>query len=107
MDCRSIPDISNVHWTEIPAPLEILTKKHYYSEKTLMHHFFTHLVVKNKVIQKDCQSTKDQQLTGGVGKYYVVEYNGNLFPGIVTEMYCGKSIQVNCLQKLTTPAGST
>lgn len=105
-DCRLIQNISSVHQIEIAAPFEILTKKEYYSEKTLMHHFFNYPVVRNKIIQKDCQGTKDQQCTPEDGKYYVVEYEEGLFPGVVTEIHCGRSVQVNCLQKATTPAGS-
>ena len=107
MDCRSIPDISNAHGIEIAAPFKILTKRYYFSDKTLIHHFFTYPVAKNKVIQKDFQGTEGQQLTPEVRKYYVAEYDGSLFPGIVAQIHCGKSVQVNCLQKATKPAGST
>ena len=42
-----------------------------------------------------------------VGQYYIVDYEGCLFPGVVTVVNENGSIKVKCLAKAHAPHGST
>ena len=42
-----------------------------------------------------------------VGQYYIVDYEGSLFPGVATVVNENGSMKVKCLAKTHAPHGST
>jgi len=110
-DCQAIPNTLKMHRVEVIEPFVVSTKFHYYSSISFKHQFTKKQINEQRLPESKSSPLPMEPLVDAiiplVGNYYLVDYEGSIFPGLLTCLNSDGSFKIKCLQKAIKPNGST